>query len=416
MKKHTKQFALLFAVVFTVAAVCSALCGCEVKKPIESGLTLPTQGTSSTSSTSSSSSSSSSSTSQTTSSTTGTTPIIPSGTYVNPLTGLKTLNFDPSVTRPVAIVVDNISNAYATQKGLSQADIIYETLVAPGITRYLAVIQDYENATEICNIRSGRDYHISLALGHNAILVCHGGSITSNYDFYSLAADKLGSRWGFVDTCYEPMFSWKDYTDVYGTRVSAANRGDLGYFNTIAYGTVLKLVTSSTKVGSKFVANKGTAVGTPVGFTFAASGYADMVNAQTAQKVKVNFTCDGKAGTKFVEFQYNPSTEQYVRYQDNRYTDVGETLSFTNLLILGTTVKNASGTTADPDMALVTTTGFGEGYYVTSGRAVKITWKKMSDSSPLKIYVGNTELALSCGKTYVGYVEASSIAGGLITG
>ena len=184
MKKELKQILLMILTIAIVASFCATAISCggsgNKQTTEEGGLTLkpsttdiPSPPETTTSSTSPVSTTTEISETTTEKPIETTKPVTPpeTGTYINPLTGLKTSVTDPSNKRPVAIVVDNISNAYKNQKGLYQADILYEALVAPGITRYVAIIEDYESVKDICNVRSGRDYHIDIAQGHNAILV-----------------------------------------------------------------------------------------------------------------------------------------------------------------------------------------------------------------------------------------------------
>ena len=426
MKNLIKHLSLLFALVFVTAAVSMALAGCSGKTPSEeTGLTLPATQTSTTTTVAAPTTTASETVPTTTTTetqpvvTTAPTPPVENGAYVNPLTGLKTLNYSPANSRPVAIVVDNIQYAYANQKGLGQADVIYEALVAPGITRYLAVVQDYEKLSTVGNVRSGRDYHIDLALGHNAILVAHGGSITANYDFFALVINKLGPKvsnalgstdaYKFINTLHEPMFAWKDYSEKYGTIQNPDSRNDIKY-DTVVNGSALKLVIAGS-VTSLFHRAGGTASGAPKGFTFASNGTANLANALSATNVDVQFTCSGAAGTKYVDFRYDATTGQYVRYQDRKTTGAGEILSFKNVIVLGTDVTNAKGTKEDPNMTLVKTTGSGSGYYFTDGKAVKIRWNKTSDTAPYRFYLDGTltELELSAGKTYIGFVESSYV-------
>ena len=429
MKKLAKHLALLFAVIFLTATFGMVLSSCDENNPGgETGLTLPPISTEAT--TTKNNANETTAEIVTTKATDATTtteqivttsppPTIEDGAYVNPLTGLKTLNSDPINSRPVAIVIDNIKNAYANQKGIGQADVLYEALVAPGITRYLAVVQDYEKLTTMCNVRSGRDYHIDLSMGHNAILVAHGGSITENYDFFALVIRKLGAKashvlgdidaYKFVNTKDEPMFSWADYTEKYGTIQNRHSRNDLAY-DTVVNGTALKLVIAGS-ISSLYKKAGGTANGIPKGFTFASSGKANMSNALSATNVDVQFTCTGAVGTKFVEFKYDAASGKYVRYQDKKYSGAGEVLSFNNVIVLGTKVTDAQGTKEDPHISLVETVGSGSGYYFNNGKAIKINWRKSSDTAPLQFYLDGTftPLELSVGNTYVGFVESSYV-------
>ena len=217
MKKATKK---LIAAALAALMATAALTGCNdnteetTTGPI---ITLPTD----------------TSTTETTDTTATTdTTTNQGGTIVTPTNGFNALTGEPSVnnlsnTRPVAIVVDNNNLAYANQTGLNDADILYEALVAPGITRFLMVTADYSQVDSVCNIRSGRDYHLDLAAFHNAVLVCHGGSLTENYDFYSMAKERYGSRWGYVDTMFEKWFSVDVYGEAYVTIDNHGERIDL---------------------------------------------------------------------------------------------------------------------------------------------------------------------------------------------
>lgn len=46
-----------------------------------------------------------------------------------------------------------------------------------------------------------------------------------------------------------------------------------------------------------------------------------------------------------------------------------------------------------------------EGYYITNGHAIKVTWSKTSETSPTRYFdeAGN-EITINTGKTYVGIV------------
>lgn len=331
-------------------------------------------------------------------------PITPveTGTYTNPLTGLKTSVTDPSDKRPVAIVVDNISTAYKNQKGLYQADILYEALVAPGITRYLAIIEDYESVKDICNVRSGRDYHIDIAQGHNAILVCHGGSINEKYDFYQLVVKRLGSRYSFIDTKDERVTSWAQDGETYGTIQNKGSRYDLLY-DTVVNGSALKIMVTSTKL-SKF-ANSGAGYkGAPNGFKFGTSSASS--SSISAKTVTVQFTMDNNTSTKDVTFTYDSASDKYIRSQIAVNGLSGEELSFTNVIFLGVEVTQGNG----PDeqnkkIALIDVTGSGKGYYCYGGKMVAIKWTKTADGALKLMTESGEELTLSAGNTYIGYLE-----------
>lgn len=328
-------------------------------------------------------------------------PVTPvEGSYINPLTGLKTSKNDPSNKRPIAVVIDNISNAYKNQKGLYQADILYEALVAPGITRYLAVIEDYESVKDICNVRSGRDFHIDIAQSHNAILVCHGGSINEKYDFYQLVANRLGNRFAIVDTMFEPITSWKENGETYGTIQNKGSRKDLLH-DTVVNGTALKLMI--TGKSSRFAKSGTSYTGAPKGFKFGtSSAVASNISART---VKIDFTMDNNTSKKEVTFEYDSSSDKYIRSQVAVDGLSGEQLSFTNVIFLGVDVTCDKGPKEDPKIAFISVTGAGKGYYCYGGKMIAINWAKSANGALILTTENGTELTLAAGNTYIGYLE-----------
>lgn len=328
-------------------------------------------------------------------------PVTPvEGSYINPLTGLKTSKNDPSNKRPIAVVIDNISNAYKNQKGLYQADILYEALVAPGITRYLAVIEDYESVRDICNVRSGRDFHIDIAQSHNAILVCHGGSINEKYDFYQLVANRLGNRFAIVDTMFEPITSWKENGETYGTIQNKGSRKDLLH-DTVVNGTALKLMI--TGKSSRFAKSGTSYTGAPKGFKFGTSSAA--ASNISARTVKIDFTMDNNTSKKEVTFEYDSSSGKYIRSQVAVDGLSGEQLSFTNIIFLGVDVTCDKGPKEDPKIAFISVTGAGKGYYCYGGKMIAINWAKSANGALILTTENGTELTLAAGNTYIGYLE-----------
>ena len=415
MKKELKQILLMILTIAIVASFCATAISCggsgNKQTTEEGGLTLkpsttdiPSPPETTTSSTSPVSTTTEISETTTEKPIETTKPITPpeTGTYINPLTGLKTSVTDPSNKRPVAIVVDNISNAYKNQKGLYQADILYEALVVPGITRYVAIIEDYESVKDICNVRSGRDYHIDIAQGHNAILVCHGGSITNNYNFYQLVISRLGSRYAFVDTKDEYVTGTEEGGKKYGTIQNYKSRSDL-LFDTVVNGSALKIMV--TGKSSRFAKSGAGYTGAPNGFKFGTSSASS--SSISAKTVKVQFTMDNNTSTKDVTFTYDSTSDKYIRSQlPKEGTNIsGEELSFTNVVFLGVEVTQGKGTEEDPRMALIDVTGSGKGYYCYGGKMVAIKWSKTANGALRLMTENGTELTLSAGNTYIGYLE-----------
>ncbi len=77
-------------------------------------------------------------------------------------------------TRPIAVVIENHTDA-RPQSGLTDADLVYETLAEGGITRFLAFFQSHD-VKEIGPVRSARPYFNFLANMWGAGYAHVGGS------------------------------------------------------------------------------------------------------------------------------------------------------------------------------------------------------------------------------------------------
>ena len=94
--------------------------------------------------------------------------------------------------RPAAIMINNIE-ASLPQWGISHAGIIYEAPVEGGITRMMAIFEDYDSLERIGSVRSCRDYFINYAMGYEAIYVHYGQSV---YAEPYLAMDEVNNLSG----------------------------------------------------------------------------------------------------------------------------------------------------------------------------------------------------------------------------
>ena len=116
------------------------------------------------------------------------------GLSMNPITG-HFICEDAALRRPIAVVIDNIFAALP-QSGISQADIIYETLAEGGTTRLVAIFTT-ASAEKIGPVRSTRHNFLDFALNHDAILIHHGGSPQGYSAINNLRADSLDGMHGF---------------------------------------------------------------------------------------------------------------------------------------------------------------------------------------------------------------------------
>ena len=112
-----------------------------------------------------------------------------------------------------------------------------------------------------------------------------------------------------------------------------------------------------------------------------------------------------------VDFVYNATTGEYLRYHYNGIAHVdgttGNQISVKNVFILFTDIAVIPGDASG--RVSVTTVGSGTGYYITNGIYKAINWSRASLTSPLCLtYQDGTEVILNCGKTFFCVVDSSA--------
>ncbi|MDR0837766.1 MAG: DUF3048 domain-containing protein [Propionibacteriaceae bacterium] len=154
-----------------------------------------------------------------------------------PLTGIR----GPVVDRPVVSVKIENSGDARPQKGLDEADIVFEQIVEGGITRLMALYHS-QIPTEIYPIRSARPMDGPIIAPFGGVFVCSGGqwpmlNRVTDLGVQLLSMDggdhgfwRISSRWAphnvagdvqeFLDQAYEghtdppaPMFNYADAAD-----------------------------------------------------------------------------------------------------------------------------------------------------------------------------------------------------------
>lgn len=296
---------------------------------------------------------------------------------VNPLTGVADLDSDKENSRPVAIMINNISIAQPVQTGLYGADIVYETEVEGGITRLLAVYKDVSKIKKIGTVRSARYVYVDLAAGHNAVYVHHG-------------QDEYHAR---------PHFGVVDRFVVGANAGGGRESNGLASEHTLyAYGD--KLI--------KAIENSGIDTTTEDDSTwvkFAAE--EEKINFEnTATAIKVPFS-----NSYVTNLNYDAESGEYIRYFGNTLRKdyvTGESLGFKNVFILKTTIQPYPGCTDGKGHVDVKLTS-GTGYYAVNGTYIPINWSKGSASSGFKFTKEDgTELTVNPGNSWVCLVKSSS--------
>lgn len=309
---------------------------------------------------------------------------------------------DKSNPRAVAVMVNNITAA-RPQRGLSQADILVESKVEGGITRFMAIYSDYENVTgDIGPVRSGRDQFLQLAMPWHALYIHVGRSgvtqtMIDTYEYNDSDAD------GYVKN-----LTYRDQ-----------NRLNQGYATEHTAFTTAELLNS---LFTKYDYETTYKYGSPC-FDFVRYDENNGIRQLTGDSAtSVSITHSQSYATYF---DYNESTGKYDMSQWNsRAKSVQQTkdendgtqLSFENVFVLFADIEpypypggnlDANGNDkGDPDYQKVDYSYGGIGYYFSNGNVEKIRWFKGGPTDMLKFTdMDENSLKVNCGTSYIGIVD-----------
>ena len=290
--------------------------------------------------------------------------------------------------RPIAIMMPTDKKAQPSY-GIGNAKVLYGIMEEGEISRQMAIIDDWQGLSRIGNIRSCRDYYISIATEWDPILVHFGGV------FYM--ADRITA----------PDINNLSGTNEYGT---GGDRPGSGYF----FRTTDRKAPHNAYINGEGITNACNALGyslstRPEYYNTNHFRFAEGVNSleQYPGAIPGNVIDLSNIFTYTKSyFTYNPETGLYAKnIHGGPQTDglTGAQLTFANVIIQNTkwSKRDAKGY-----LAFQTIDSTGDGYYFTRGRGIHITWKKTSDYSPTRYYDDNgNEIQLNTGKTYIGVAQ-----------
>ncbi|PKM50678.1 MAG: DUF3048 domain-containing protein [Firmicutes bacterium HGW-Firmicutes-7] len=289
---------------------------------------------------------------------------------INPLTGLY-ISKEAALRRPIGIMINNLKAAMP-QSGIGQADIIYETLVEGSICRLYAVFQDFD-AEKIGPIRSARHYFLDFAFDFDALYVHYGQSPQAKDAFRQLNTPNLNGLSGL-----DSIMCFQDPARVRPHSTYTSYDGLMAGWDYAGYRKEL-----NPELESKF--------------TFSEEEYTPQ-SSVSAKVVLIPFSNYSQPW-----FEYDDEDNLYYRFQyDVKQIDVEtkEQLKFKNIIIQFADMWVISGDSEGRlDMSLITS---GNGYYISNGKAIPITWKKTSHLSPTQYYnEDGSTLLLNKGKTWI---------------
>jgi len=301
----------------------------------------------------------------------------------NPLTGEWDYNPDAIGKRPVAVMINNITQSFP-QWGIGSADYIYEAVVEGGITRLMAVFADYTSVPTLCSVRSCRYYYPLIANGLDAVY-CHWGT---DMTIAKETLERLG-----IDR----------FDGSYGGEIFYNDAGRLANYATEHTGCLdgSMLKSAIEKAGYRTEAkNKGTDA-----MKFAPGNDFISISDDECTEVTIKYSW-----AYYSTFTYDENTKTYLKQHAGApHMDgaTNEQLSFTNVfaLITDVAIREEDGYRMNVGLSE------GEGYYISGGRYQKIKWKKSGDDSNFVFTDFNTgeEITVNRGKCYIGLTDNVSL-------
>ena len=302
--------------------------------------------------------------------------------------------------RPVAIMINNITAA-RPQRGLTEADVLFEIQVEGGITRFMGLFQDYASLPDVGPVRSGRDQFFQLIRPLQALYLHIGRSaITQQYindnDYNDLDVDGANVSFTYFDTArHNKGYQTEHCSYTNGeelTDLITRKNIDMSYSRT---SPVFDFVDYSENGGKRTLSGEA----------------ADTVSIRHSTAYRTYFDYDPTAGL-YLMSQYNKGSIQKTIDENNN-----KQVSFENVFVLFTEITsypypggNIDPKTGldkgDPDYKLVDYSYGGVGYYFSGGKVEEIRWRKGPAQYALQLTDkdGNS-LKVNCGKSYVAIVD-----------
>ena len=278
-----------------------------------------------------------------------------------------------SKTRPYAVMI-NCHNAALPQSGLDKAYIVYELMVEAGITRMFALFKDV-SFDKVGSIRSVRNQYLGYAFENDAIIVHASGSAEADGRIANEGINHI------------------DVDGVYGVR-DAELRKTRAWEHTLFTNSNL-LSTAMNNTGMRKttdVKNLLTYSAEEVDLSKYTTKAANSINIKYSNYRTSNYT-------------YDENTKTYLRSMNGtKNVDLvsGKQYQVKNIIVYA--VKHTTYTDHGYyGYQRLDNIGTGEGYYITNGVALPITWSKANEKSQTvyKIKETGEDLVVNDGNTYI---------------
>lgn len=277
--------------------------------------------------------------------------------------------------RPIAVMINNNKAVWGYQAGLQDSYITYEMIVEGGITRFMVLFKG-KDTQRIASVRSSRHYYLDYVLENDAIYAHIGWSPRAQSDISSL---KINA----VNADNSSAFTWDNSLK----KISKEHR---------AYTSIEKIKEAANKKGYKMTTDTKSLLN----YSYDSIDLSKYEGAIPANIVRIPYS-----KTHLTSYSYDSLNKVYKRYQNNlEHKDyvTGNQYTVKNIItykVYNYTLNDGySGGRQD-----LNNIGSGDGYYISEGYAIPITWEKKTRSSKTiyKVKATSEELIVNDGNTFI---------------
>lgn len=289
--------------------------------------------------------------------------------------------------RPIALMIDNDSDAARPQIGLEDAYMVYEIVVEGRATRFMALFKDFD-LEKLGPVRSSRHYFLDYAQEHDAIYSHAGWSPKAAKDISSLGINNINGVAGDGASFWRDNTYDKTWHNLYTSTQKLSARADEKNY---------RRTTESSMPNYKELDE------TPTG-------------GKAVKSISIPYANFYKVGWK-----YDEESKTFVRYVNGKTHDsqTGKAITAKNIIMY--TLENVNlPDTENKGRQDLKNIGSGTGYYFSDGQVVEINWKKtsreakteytLSDGTPLKLNPGNTfiQIVPTYAESSIEYAETTT--------
>ncbi|WP_024865431.1 DUF3048 domain-containing protein [Butyrivibrio sp. FCS014] len=293
-----------------------------------------------------------------------------------------------NTNRPLAVMYP-INKEAQPQYGLSNVAVFYEIMEEGSMSRQMGILEDWANLDRIGNIRSIRDYFVYAALEYDPVIVHYGGpelyvkTILTRSD-----VDNLNGVGGVMGSDYGAFF-----------RVPEGSKSEHTAFTDGSH------VSAGIEKAGFSLTHRDSFEGESH-FKFTGYSAPNTLEAYPGAVEATEIDMSGCFPVTKSALKYDPDKGVYLKTlygSPQKDATTGEQLAFSNIVIQRTyhEVRDANGY-----LAYQMHDSTRDGYFITKGKMIHVTWEKTDDYGPTTYYDDQgEEVTFNTGKTMIFVIQ-----------